>query len=97
MGDLEELFNRTEDVQVSGIVATLMISSMRETNHVTATLLDVYKKEAEEYKAELATIRHNVARAMSGPWMPTSNHIMTCLYPTREEIREFLNEQQGSM
>lgn len=76
----------------NGILALIVGAQLNSYQGTTQTLLDSYERQIKELKAQIECMRTMVCEAYSNPWIPQRDTVISGLFPTREEIARFLEE-----
>lgn len=85
----------TDNEKTLGTMIRLMGASHRETSSITNSLIESYQRSLAERDAELAVIRAEVDRLLSGEFAPSDAAIVRAVfYPNRQQIRELAEEAQ---
>lgn len=83
----------TDNEKTLGTMIRLMGASHRETSSITNQLIESYQRSLVERDAELAIIRAEVDRLLSGEYAPSDAAIVRAVfYPDRERIRELADD-----
>lgn len=69
-----------------GLVGAMLAQSHRDYQWTMNQLVEGYQRQNAEMSAELAAIRSAIEAALSGPWMPTPDYLLSCLYPSGERL-----------
>lgn len=72
--------------QARELVTALMQQSYSDYMATTSALIENLTHANEEMRAELSLIRENTSTLLSGPFMPTTGHLETLLWPSCDEI-----------
>jgi ABC-type phosphate/phosphonate transport system ATPase subunit len=84
------------DPAASELVVRIMQQNAKDAAWTTNELLHAYKSQAEHAEAALALIRDRIGALLDGPWMPTSHAIDAALYPSREQVEEYMKLTGGT-
>ena len=83
----------TDNEKTLGTMIRLMGATHRETASITNNLIESYQRSLAERDAELAVIRAEVDRLLSGEYAPSDAAIVRAVfYPNRQRIRELAED-----
>jgi hypothetical protein len=70
------------------LLATVLESSMAQTQSTTEWVIDALRKEATEMAATLTVIRAEIQRLHAQPYAPNTDYVINALYPSAEQVSE---------
>lgn len=75
--------------QPPDLLALLVQASYDQYSATVRRLTALQQAEIIRLQATVAAIRSTITDAMSGPWMPTSRHVLGLLWPGEQVIAAF--------
>lgn len=85
-----------EEQPFSPVVAAVLTQMFTDSANVTNTLLDNYRREIRELRAELAAVRTGVGELLSGPYAPSESAIQRAVYfPPNELVQQFIEAEEA--
>ncbi len=82
----------TENLPMSPLVADIITASLTQTQQVTTRVIDGLQADNADLRAELAAVRDGVTHLLSGPYMPMPGAIERALYPGKDAIAAYREE-----
>ena len=96
MDNTEDSTEKEEEVtiadlpeNVQGLAAMLLLASSQGTAGTYQSLYENEKKRRELHADTIDCVRWLVSKALSGRYAPTDDYLISCLYPTVEQIAEY--------
>jgi hypothetical protein len=71
---------------------------MNDEDNLTAEeLMESYKKERDQLKAELDLIRYDIVRLMREPHVPNPSRVVLVLFPSEDTIRTIVEDRKNKV
>lgn len=85
----DEPSGETMPVEAAELMGALIERNAHDLHFVTDQLMEGYKEERDEARAELSAIREGITSLFDGPWMPSPDAIRMALWPSTNHVNRY--------
>jgi hypothetical protein len=80
------------DDEATALILTIMQQNAKDAAYTTNQLMEGYRKNYVEARAELNAVRWRIRKLFDSGFMPSQERIFDAMWPTEDEIESFMEK-----